>query len=185
MSSTSAPAQTGRTYNLDPAHSSAAFIVRHLMIAKVRGNFNGISGSIHLPAAGHLPVSVQAEIDAASVDTRDPQRDGHLKSPDFFDVANHPQLTFRSTRIEGTEQAFRLTGDLTIHGTTREVTFDATFEGTGTDPWGNERIGYEATAKISRTDFGMTFNQALETGGVMISDEVKIELNVEAIAAKA
>jgi polyisoprenoid-binding protein YceI len=185
MSSTTAPAQTGRTYTLDAAHSTAAFVVRHLMIAKVRGHFNGITGSIQLPAAGHLPVSVEAVIDASTVDTRDAQRDGHLRSPDFFDVATHPQLTFRSTRIEGTEQAFRLTGDLTIHGTTREVTFDATFEGAATDPWGNQRISYEATAQISRLAFGMSFNQTLETGGVMVSDEVKIELNVEAIAAQA
>jgi polyisoprenoid-binding protein YceI len=185
MSSTTAPAQTGHTYNLDAAHSSAAFVVRHLAIAKVRGHFNGITGSIQLPAAGHLPVSVEAVIDAASVDTLDAQRDGHLKSPDFFDVANHPQLTFRSTRIEGTEEAFRLTGDLTIHGTTREVTFDATFEGAAGDPWGNQRVAYEASAKISRKDFGMTFNQTLESGGLLVGDEVKIELNVEAIGAKA
>jgi polyisoprenoid-binding protein YceI len=184
MSSTTAPAQTGRTYTLDAAHSAAAFVVRHMMFAKVRGHFNGLTGSIQLPAGSHLPVSVEAVIDAASVDTRDAQRDAHLKSADFFDVATYPQLTFRSTRIEGTEQAFRLTGDLTIHGTTREVTFDASFEGAGSDPWGNQRIGYEASAQISRLAFGMSFNQTLETGGVLVSDEVKIELNIEAIAAK-
>ena len=180
MSSTTAPV----AYAIDPAHSSVEFVVRHLMIANVRGRFTGIDGSIDLVDGSDLPTAVRVTIDAATISTHVEQRDTHLRSADFFDVATYPQLTFRSTRIEGTEQAFRLTGDLTIHGTTREVTFDASFEGAGSDPWGNQRIGYEASAQISRLAFGMSFNQTLETGGVLVSDEVKIELNIEAIAAK-
>jgi polyisoprenoid-binding protein YceI len=177
--------QTSRTYAVDPAHTTAAFIVRHMMIAKVRGSFNAVSGSIELPATGNVPVRVEAVVETDSVDTREPQRDGHLKSPDFFHAEQFPQLTFRSTQIEGTEESFRVSGDLTIHGVTRPIVFEATFEGAGTDPWGSARLGYEAHAKISRKDFGMNFNQALETGGVLVGDEVRIELNVEAIAQKS
>ena len=181
MSTTDSPARTSRTATVDPAHSTAAFVVRHMMISKVRGHFTNVSGTIELPAEGQLPISVTASIDAASVDTRDAQRDGHLKSADFFDVAVYPTLTFRSNRIEGTEAAFRIIGDLTIHGVTREVAFEATFEGAGRDPWGNERLGYEAFATIDRSDFGLTFNHTLETGGVMVSDQVRLELTVEAL----
>jgi len=181
MSITETSAQT-RTYALDPAHSSVAFVVRHMMIAKVRGHFNTVSGTIELPPAGHVPARIQASVDVASIDTREPQRDGHLKSPDFFDAETYPQLTFRSARIAGAEESFRIFGDLTIHGTTREVVFEAAFEGTGTDPWGNERLGYEARATINRKDFGLNWNQALETGGVLVGDEVRIELSIEAIA---
>ena len=179
---TTASTTAARTFTVDAAHSSAAFVVRHMMIAKVRGHFNALTGTIALPAAGNVPTSVEATIEAASVDTRVEQRDTHLKSPDFFDVATFPQITFRSTRIEGSGDSFRVIGDLTIHGTTREVALDTTFEGTGKDPWGNQRGGYEAHATISRKDFGLTWNQSLETGGVLIGDDVKIELSIEAIA---
>jgi polyisoprenoid-binding protein YceI len=179
---TTASTSTARAYSIDPAHSTAAFVVRHMMIAKVRGHFNAISGSIALPASGNVPTAIEATIEAASIDTRVEQRDTHLKSAEFFDVEKHPQLTFRSTRIEGGGDSFRVIGDLTIHGTTREVVFETTFEGTGKDPWGNTRVGYEAHATISRKDFGLSWNQTLETGGVLIGDDVKIELSIEAIA---
>jgi polyisoprenoid-binding protein YceI len=176
------PNQASRSYAIDPAHSSVAFIARHMMIAKVRGHFNAVTGTIELASSGNVPTRIEAAVEAASIDTREPKRDGHLKSADFFDVEKFPQLTFRSTRIEGREPSFRVYGDLTIHGTTREVTFETTFEGAGPDPWGKQRVGYEARAKISRADFGLNWNQALETGGVLVGDEIQIELSVEATA---
>jgi polyisoprenoid-binding protein YceI len=182
VTTTQTPQSMTRTYAIDPAHTTTAFVVRHMMIAKVRGHFNAVTGSIVLGPAGNVPASIEATVDVASIDTREPQRDGHLKSADFLDAEKFPQLTFRSTRIEGSGDAFRVYGDLTIHGTTREVAFETTFEGAGTDPWGNARVGYEATAKISRKDFGLNWNQALETGGVLVGDEVRIELSVEATA---
>jgi polyisoprenoid-binding protein YceI len=154
------------------------------MIAKVRGRFTGVTGTIDLAGDATTPVSISATIDTASIDTREEQRDGHLKSPDFFDAENHPKLTFKSTRIEGSGDSFKIIGDLTLHGVTKEITLDTTFEGRAVDKFGNSRVGYEAHAKISRKDFGLTWNQALEAGGVAIGDEVKIELNVEAIAPK-
>ncbi len=181
---TATTTQTAKTYAIDPSHTTAEFVVRHMMISKVRGRFTSITGTIEVPDGSNVPVSIDVSIDAASIDTRESQRDGHLTSPDFLDAEKFPKLTFKSTGIDGSEDAFRIRGDLTIHGVTREVVLDATFEGRGSDPWGNERVGYEAHAKISRKDFGLAYNQALETGGVLVGDEVKIELNVEAIAQK-
>ena len=176
--------QTAKIYSIDPAHTTAEFIVRHLMIAKVRGRFTAVTGTIDVPEGGSVPVSVDVTIDAASIDTREAQRDAHLTSADFLDAEKFAQITFKSTGVDGSGDAFTIRGDLTIHGVTREVVLDTTFEGRSTDPWGNDRIGYEAHAKISRKDFGLEWNQALETGGVVVGDEVKIELNVEAIAQK-
>jgi polyisoprenoid-binding protein YceI len=170
------------TYAVDPAHSTVEFIVRHLMIAKVRGRFTKVSGQVELPAAGgDLPTSVSATIDASSIDTREEQRDNHLRSADFFDVEKFPELTFQSMRIHGEPDAFTIEGDLTIHGVTQHVKLNATFEGRATDPWGNARVGYSAHGNISRKEFGLTWNAALETGGVAVSDEVRIELNIEAL----
>ncbi len=176
--------QTTKTYALDPAHTTAEFVVRHLMITKVRGRFTGVSGTIEVPEGSNVPASVDVTIDAASIDTREAQRDGHLKSPDFLEVETFPAIAFKSTGTHGSGDAFKVLGDLTIHGVTRPVILDTTFEGRSGDPWGNDRIGYEAHTKISRKDFGLEWNQALETGGVVVGDEVKIELNVEAIAQK-
>jgi polyisoprenoid-binding protein YceI len=177
---------TETTYAIDPAHTTVEFVVRHMMISKVRGRFTDVTGTIVVAnAATGLPSEVDVTVGAHSVDTSEAQRDGHLKSPDFFDIESFKHLTFKSTSIvPGSGNEFKLTGALTIHGVTKDVTFDATYEGAGTDPYGNARIGYEAHAKINRSDFGMNFNAALETGGVIVSDEVKIELNVEAIPAK-
>jgi polyisoprenoid-binding protein YceI len=176
--------QTTATYALDPAHTTAEFVVRHLMISKVRGRFTSVAGTIEVAEGSHVPTSVDVTIDAGSIDTREPQRDAHLKSTDFLEAETYPAITFKSTGIDGSGDAFKVLGDLTIHGVTRPVVLDATFEGRTNDPWGNERIGFEAHAKISRKDFGLEWNQALETGGVVVGDEVKIELNVEAIAQK-
>lgn len=170
-------------WNIDPAHSAAHFSVRHLMISNVRGEFTKISGSALVNSADHTKSSVEITIDAASINTREPQRDEHLRSADFLDVAKYPTLTFRSKRIEplGPEE-FKVTGDLTIHGVTKEVTFD--IEGPTPpvkDPWGNIRAGITAAAKINRKDFGVAFNALTETGGVVVGDEVKITIEAELI----
>ncbi|MEO7201677.1 MAG: YceI family protein, partial [Candidatus Tumulicola sp.] len=157
--------QEQATYAVDPVHSTVEFIVRHLMIAKVRGRFTTFTGQVELPSGSDLPSSISATIEAASIDTREEQRDTHLRSADFFDAEKFPQLTFKSTRIHGEPDDFTIDGDLTIHGATHPVKLNGTFEGRATDPWGTQRIGYAAHGKISRKDFGLTWNAALETGG--------------------
>jgi polyisoprenoid-binding protein YceI len=168
-------------YTLDPAHTTVEFVVRHLMITKVRGRFGKFEGQIELAPASDLPVRLSATIDASSIDTREEQRDAHLRSPDFFEVQKYPQITFESERIEGTSERFTVDGRLTMHGVTRNVRLTGSFEGRANDPWGGVRVGYTAQGTIDRSDFGMTFNAALETGGVLVGDEVRIELNVEAV----
>ena len=170
-------------WQIDPAHSAAHFSVRHLMISNVRGEFTKLSGSAVVNSADQTKSSVEITIDAASINTREPQRDEHLRSPDFLDVAKYPTLTFRSKRVEplGPEN-FKVTGDLTIRGVTKEVTFE--IEGPTApvkDPWGNIRAGIEASAKINRKDFGVAFNALTETGGVVVGDEVKITVEAELI----
>jgi len=170
-------------WKLDPAHSAAHFSVRHLMISNVRGEFTKIGGSVLLNPADLTKSSVDVTIEAASLSTREPQRDEHLRSADFFDVAKYPTLTFRSKRIEKLgEEFFKVTGDLTIHGVTKEVTFD--IEGptpSVKDPWGNVRAGITGTTKINRKDFGLVWNALTESGGVMVGDEVKINIEAELI----
>ncbi|MGA7356359.1 MAG: YceI family protein, partial [Candidatus Cybelea sp.] len=169
------------TYSLDRAHTTVEFVVRHLMITKVRGRFTTFDGQIELASGSDLPVAISATIDAASIDTRDDQRDAHLRSADFFEVEKYPILTFESTRIDGTPDEFIIDGRLMIHGVTRDVSLSGSFEGRANDPWGGVRAGYSAHTTINRKDFGLTWNAALETGGVVVGDEVRIELNVEAI----
>jgi polyisoprenoid-binding protein YceI len=169
------------TYAIDPVHSTAEFVIRHLMITKVRGNFAAFTGTIELQANRDIPYAVQATIDASSVSTRESQRDAHLKSADFFDVEKYPTIEFASTRIEGTTGDFTIHGKLTMHGVTRDVALKAEFEGRGPDPYGGQRIGYTASTTINRKDYGLTWNAALETGGVALSDEVRIELNVQGV----
>jgi len=171
-------------YTLDPAHTTVEFVVRHLMIAKVRGRFTRLDGQVEMRPGSDLPAAIVATIDAASVDTREEQRDGHLRSTDFLDVEKYPHLTFESERIDGTPDEFTIEGRLTLHGVTRNVRLVGSFEGRATDPWGGERIGYAAHGTINRKDFGLTWNAALETGGVVVGDEVRIELNVEAVLAQ-
>lgn len=169
------------TYQIDPAHSGVHFSVRHLMLSNVRGTFSGVKGSVIYDPADPSATQVDATVDAATISTGDPKRDGHLKSPDFFDVAQYPVITFKSKRTEKTGDAeFKVTGDLTIHGATREVTLrveDVSPE--GKDPWGGTRIGATAKTKLDRQQFGITWNSPLETGGVVIGDEVKLELDLE------
>lgn len=177
--------QTGQTtWTIDPMHSSVEFAVRHLMITTVRGRFTGVKGTVTLDEADPAKSTVEVVIDAASIDTREPQRDTHLRSADFFDVERFPTLTFRSTKVDGVlGESFALAGDLTIHGVTRPVVLDVQAEGRIKDAWGGIRSGFTATTKINRSDFGLTWNQLLEAGGVTVSDEVKISLDVQLVNA--
>jgi polyisoprenoid-binding protein YceI len=172
-------------YNIDTSHSDITFSVRHLVFAKVRGHFTKWSANLLFDAADPSKSSVDVDIDAASIDTREPQRDGHLKSPDFLDVAKYPKITFKSRRVEGAgAKKYKAVGDLTIHGVTREVVLDVEELGGGKDPWGNQRLAFSAKTAVDRTDFGLKWNQALETGGVLVGERVEIEIDVEAIAPK-
>jgi polyisoprenoid-binding protein YceI len=169
-------------WQIDPAHSAAHFSVRHMMISNVRGEFTKLSGNAVIDPA-HLKSAVEVTIEAATVNTREPQRDEHLRSADFLDVAKFPEITFRSRRIEklGAEH-FNVTGDLTIHGVTKDVALDV--EGPTPaikDPWGNVRIGITGSAKINRKDFGLVWNALVEGGGVMVGDEVKLTIEAEFI----
>jgi polyisoprenoid-binding protein YceI len=180
--STSSPAST-ITWKLDPAHSSAEFKVKHMMISNVKGTFSGLSGTLSEHTGDSSLSSIEATIDVASINTGDAQRDGHLKSADFFDAEKLPTMNFKSTKVEQTGEAeYRVTGDLTIHGVTKPVTFDV--EGPtapGKDPWGNTRIGISATAKINRKDFGLNWNAALETGGFLVGEQVQVTIEAQFI----
>lgn len=174
------------TYTIDPAHSNVEFAVRHMMISTVKGRFGDVRGTVSIPENGQP--SVDVTIKTASIDTRSEQRDGHLRSPDFFDVETHPELRFRSTRVERTGDGYELTGDLTIKDVTRPVTLTVAEEGAGVDPWGNQKVAFSATGKFNRSDFGLNWNAALETGGVLVSDEVKVSIDTQLVkqaAAKA
>jgi polyisoprenoid-binding protein YceI len=176
------PVAASSLWAIDPAHSEVGFAVKHLMFATVKGVFRNFSGKIVLNEENLAASSVEADIDVVSIDTRQEQRDGHLRSPDFFDAENFPSMTFRSTRLERiSDGEYRVIGELTIRGTTREVVLDVEETGRGGDPWGGQRIGYSATTKINREDFGLTWNQVLETGGVAVSREVKISVDVEVV----
>jgi len=168
------------TYALDVSHSSVGFSVRHVMVSKTRGRFADFSGAITI---GEDPVesSVEVEIQMASVDTRDEARDGHLQSPDFFDTEQFPTMTYRSTRVTPQGSRWLVEGELTVKGITKQVPLEVEFEGGAKDPWGGTRIGFTAHTEINREDFGLTWNQALETGGVLVGKQVKIDLEVEAV----
>jgi polyisoprenoid-binding protein YceI len=169
-------------YEIDPAHSQATFSVRHMMIATVKGQFKVISGSLHIDEENPKNSWVDAQADAASIDTRDANRDGHLRSPDFFDAEKYPVINFKSTDVEHVGgNDYKVTGDLTMHGITNSVVFDAEYQGTGKDPWGNQRAALAAKAKINRKDWGLNWNQGLEAGGVLVSDEVKIEIDLSTV----
>ncbi len=183
---TAAPTAT-TTWDLDLAHSSIGFTVRHLVIAKVHGRFTRWSGNLNYDPARPQAAAVEIRIEAASIDTSDAQRDAHLRSADFFDVENHPYLTFRSTRIEPDgEDRWQLAGELTIAGVTKPVALEVESLGMAKDPWGGQRAGFSARTLIDRRDFGLTWNQALETGGVLVGEKIEISIDVEAMAvAKA
>jgi polyisoprenoid-binding protein YceI len=178
-------ASAGRTYEIDPQHSGVTFRVQHLVISKVTGHFDKFSGSIEYEKGKPKTWKADAAIDAASINTNVEARDKHLRSADFLDVEKFPQIAFKSTKVvAGKGETARLYGDLTIHGVTKPVVLALEIGGTAKDPWGNDRLGATATTKISRKDFGLTWNKALETGGVMVGDELEITLEVEGIAKK-
>ncbi|MCI2422557.1 YceI family protein [Saccharopolyspora sp. K220] len=169
-------------YVLDPAHSRIGFVARHAMVTKVRGAFNEFSGDARLDGENPARSSVRVLIQVASIDTRNADRDTHLRSNDFLQMDEHPEIVFQSTEITWTdENAFDVTGDLTIKGETRSVTVPFTFEGQATDPFGNVRVGFEGQTTINRKDFGVTWNAALETGGVLVSDKILLEFEISAI----
>ncbi|MFJ6214116.1 YceI family protein [Streptomyces sp. NPDC092296] len=171
-------------YTIDPTHSSIGFSVRHAMVTTVRGKFTEYEGKLTLDGTDPARSSAELTIKVASIDTNQQQRDEHLRTGDFFEAETHPEITFRSTAAERVDdETYRLTGDLTIKGTSRPVTLDLTFNGSATDPYGNLRVGFEGGAQINRSDWGLTYNAALEGGGVLISDKAKLTLDVSAIKA--
>ena len=185
---TSAPATTGvSSWNIDPAHSLVEFSAKHMMITTVKGRIADVAGAITIDEDDLDRSSVAVEFVAASLDTRADQRDAHLRSADFLDVETHPTITFRSTRVEGAKMEegdeFDVYGELTIRGVAREVKIRATYEGRGKDPWGGTRVSFSGDTRIDRRDFGLTWNAALETGGVLVSNDVKIHLEVQAVRA--
>jgi polyisoprenoid-binding protein YceI len=172
-------------WQLDPAHSSVEFGVRHLMISTVKGRFGDIAGQISIDPENIESPTVDVTIQTASIDTRQEQRDAHLRSADFFDAEKWPTITFKGNRIEGdADSEFKLFGNLTIRGVTRPIVLSVTKEGEGSDPWGGVRAAFSAKGKIDRRDFGLTWNQALEKGGFVVGDEIKISLDAEFTAAK-
>jgi polyisoprenoid-binding protein YceI len=185
MATTTTTPQSTITWKLDPAHSSAEFKVRHMMIANVKGRFSGLSGTLTEHTVDASLSSIEASVDVSTVNTGDPQRDAHLKSADFFDVEKYPTMTFNSTKVEKkAADEYRVTGDLTLHGVTKPVTFEV--EGPSApakDPWGNTRIGISATTKINRKDFGLNWNAALETGGFLVGEDVHITVDAQFIRA--
>lgn len=175
---------SAKQWTIDPAHTQIEFAVKHMMFTTVRGQFSDFEGTIDLDRQNPAESSVFVAIETASVDTGVSDRDDHLRSGDFFDVENHPRITFESKRVTGSIDEggdFEIIGDLTIRGVTKEVTLKSSFDGTGTDPWGGTRAGFTAETAIDRRDFDLTWNQALETGGVLVGHDVKISLQVQAV----
>jgi len=168
-------------YDIDAKHSSVEFVARHLMISKVRGRFDDVEGTITVAEVPEES-SVEVSIGAHSVRTGEDQRDAHLRSGDFFDVETHPRWTFTSTAVQRDGDAWKVTGDLTIRGVSRPVVLDLEFDGANVTPWGTTAVGFSASTEIDREDFGVTYNQVLETGGVMVSKKIRIELQIEAAA---
>lgn len=169
------------TYQIDPVHSQIEFSVDHLVVFKVNGSFNEYQGEIEVDSANKSLISATAEIQVASIDTREAKRDGHLLSADFFDAENHPLMIFASKRVEGSGDNITVIGDLTIRGTTKEVALKGSFRGENTDPWGNVRAGFSASTTINRHDYGLSWNKALETGGFVVGDNVRISLEIQGV----
>jgi polyisoprenoid-binding protein YceI len=173
------------SYSIDKTHSEVAFSARHMVFAKIRGQFKEWSATLSYDEADPAKSSVQVDVLTASIDTREAQRDGHLRSGDFFDSEKFPKMTFQSKRVEVAGKGhYKLVGDLTLHGVTRELALDVEESGRGKDPWGNERIGFNAKGSLQRSDFGLKWNQALETGGVLVSDKIEIEVEAQVVQGK-
>jgi polyisoprenoid-binding protein YceI len=173
--------ETQTRWKIDPSHTNVEFSAKHLMITTVRGRISDVEGTIVADEQNPANSKVEVTLKAATLDTRIEQRDQHLRSADFLDVENFPNITFQSKRIEGGREEFKLYGDLTIRGTTKEIVLDVTFEGKQKDPWGGERVGFTARGKLDRREFGLTWNQALETGGVMVSNDIRVSIDVQAV----
>jgi polyisoprenoid-binding protein YceI len=179
-SDTQAPQSTS-IWQIDPSHSLVEFSVRHMMISTVKGRFQSVSGTITDVAEDPTQSRVEVQIDPASITTADEKRDAHLRSADFFDVANHPAISFKSTRIEGSRDEFTLHGDLTVRDQTQPVKLDVTLNGTAVNPYGKTIASFSAETKLNRKDFGLNWNVALETGGVLVSDQIKLALEIQAV----
>jgi polyisoprenoid-binding protein YceI len=178
----------GSTWTFDPTHSSVEFSVKHMMMTTVRGRFKDVRATLTADEEHPEGCCVEVEIDVASLDTGNADRDTHLRGPDFFDAETYPRILFRSKRIEGTPREegdrFRLVGDLTIRDTTMEVTLDCRFEGRGQDPWGHERAGFGASTEIDRREWGLRWNQTIETGGVLVANRVRIEVEAQFVKSE-
>jgi polyisoprenoid-binding protein YceI len=188
MTQTSTSTETSLTgrYQIDPAHSRVGFVARHAMVTKVRGQFSDISGQLDLDEEDPTRSSAEVTVQMQSVNTGSDQRDDHLRGPDFFHVEEHPVMTFKSTKAEPAgDDRYRLTGDLTIKGVTRPVTFEIEHTGAAKDPWGNLRVGFEGKATVNRKDWGLAWNVALEAGGILVSDKITIELDIAAVKEEA
>ncbi|HVR63895.1 MAG TPA: YceI family protein [Polyangia bacterium] len=186
MTTTTSNPGNASVWNIDPAHSGVNFSIRHMVVAKVRGRFTKFSGTVSLDEADLTRSVIEASIDTASIDTSTAQRDEHLRSADFFDVARFPEIRFHSARVERlASDRYRVVGALTIKEATREIALDVEFGGRATDPWGNQRAGFSAKGSIDRKDFGLNWNQVLEAGGLLVGDRVDIELEVQAVKAAA
>ncbi len=182
MSTTTLPSTLTGSYTIDPTHSRVGFVARHAMVAKVRGSFNEFAGTGYLDAENPAASRVELTIQAASIDTRNADRDAHLRSNDFFDMENHPEIRFVSTAVERVEaDNYRVNGDLTIKGVTKPVTVDVEFTGTALDPFGNQRVGFEGKTTVNRSDWGINWNAALEAGGVLLGEKVVLEFEIAAI----
>ena len=176
---------TKTKWAVDPTHSSVEFSIRHMMFTNVKGAFQTYDATIEADPNDLTTANISFSVDLASVDTKNQDRDNHLRSADFFDVENKPKMTFTSTKVEKKDEGeYAVTGDLSLNGVTKPETFDVTFEGQGKDPWGNEKAGFSAEGTLNRSDYGLTWNAALETGGVLVGDKVKVSLEIQAAKAE-
>ena len=178
---TATNAATRTTWKLDASHSTVEFVAKHMMITTVKGRFADVTGTIVADEVNIGDSNVEVTMQAESLDTRTGERDAHLRSPDFLDVDRYPTITFRSTSVRGTKEKFQVTGDLTIRDVTKPITLDVEFGGEGKDPWGGTRASFSAHGKFDRRDYGLTWNVALETGGILVSNEVKINIEAQAV----
>ncbi len=182
MSTTTLPSTLTGSYTVDPTHSRIGFVARHAMVTKVRGSFNEFAGTGYFDAENSAGSRVELTIQAASIDTRNADRDAHLRSNDFFDMENHPEIKFVSTAVEQVDaEHYRVTGDLTVKGVTKPVTVDVEYTGSAVDPFGNQRVGFEGKTTVNRKDWGVAWNAALEAGGVLVSEKLVLEFEVSAI----
>jgi polyisoprenoid-binding protein YceI len=173
------------TWKLDPSHSTIEFSAKHMMFTTVKGRFADVDATIVANDDSPEGASLEVTMQTASIDTRSEMRDNHLRSADFLDAEKFPTITFKSAAIAGRKESFSITGDLTIHGVTRQVTLDVAYEGAGIDPWGGQRMGFSASGKIDRRDFGLTWNQALEAGGVLVSNDIRINIDAQLTRVEA